>query len=89
MASFIENIDVNALSKSAKELFLATTDGAKKAYCKAKDDYEDLCPETRKAIIIGVSVFAIVLAVAGCFYLLGKRAGRKEQIEVEYEEWDA
>ncbi len=89
MTNLFEGFDKDELIKSAEKILESTGNGAKKAYAKAKDDYDGLSSETKKAIVIGVSVFAIVLAVAGCFYLLGKRAGKKEKIDFEYEEWDA
>ncbi len=88
MNKFLNNIDVNEIKKGAEKILAVTEEGAKKAYSAAKEEYDGLSSETKRAITVGLSVFAIVLIVAGCFYLLGKRAGKKDQAEFEYEEWD-
>ncbi|WP_026494541.1 hypothetical protein [Butyrivibrio sp. WCD3002] len=88
MSSFFENIDADEIRSSAEKIIEITGDGAKRAYTKAKDGYNGLSDDTKKAITLGVTVFAIVIAVAGIFYLLGKRSGKKEKYEFEYEEWD-
>ena len=88
MNKFLENIDVEEIRKGAEKILAVTEEGAKKAYGAAEEEYDGLSPETKKAITVGLCVFAIVLAVAGCFYLLGKRAGKRDQVEFEYEEWD-
>ena len=87
MREFIESLDVESLKDCAFKFFENTGKGAKQACTKAKDDIDCMNPDLKKAITVGVAVFAIVVAVAGVFYLLGKKAGRKEQIDVEYEEW--
>ncbi len=88
MSNFLDCIDVEELRSSAEKILEATGDGAKKAYSGAKAKYDGLDADTKKAITVGLCVFGIVLLVAGCFYLLGKRSGRKEQLDFEYEEWD-
>ncbi len=89
MTSFFNYFDKDELKKGADRIIEATGCGAKKAYNKAKDSYDGLNPDTKKAIVVGVAVFAIVIAVAGVFYMLGKKSGRKEEMDFEYEEWDA
>ncbi len=89
MANIFDSIDLEELKKNAERILEITGKGARKVCNKAKDDYEEMNPDVKRAIILGESVFAIIVVVAGCFYLLGKRAGRKEQMDVEYEEWDA
>ena len=54
-----------------------------------KEKFGKLDEDKRSMIIVGVYVFAGVLLVAGIFYLLGKRAGRREATDFEYEEWDS
>ena len=89
MGNFLDNIDIEELRSSAEKILEITGNGAKKAYGKAKKEYDGLDDDLKRAITVGVCVFGFVLLVAGCFYLLGKKAGRKEQIDFEYEEWDA
>ncbi|MBE5845136.1 MAG: hypothetical protein E7302_13350 [Butyrivibrio sp.] len=89
MSNFLEGLDIDELRSSAEKILEITGDGAKKAYGKAKTGYDGLDDDTKKAITVGLCVFGFVLLIAGCFYLLGKHAGRKEQMEFEYEEWDA
>ncbi len=89
MSNFLEGLDIDELRSSAEKILEITGDGAKKAYDKAKTGYDGLDDDTKKAITVGLCVFGFVLLIAGCFYLLGKQAGRKEQMEFEYEEWDA
>ncbi|WP_035766226.1 hypothetical protein [Butyrivibrio sp. NC2002] len=88
MSRFFENIDTDELRNSAKEVLDFTEGKARDAYGRALDKYNGLDDELKKAIKIGVCVFGIILLVAGCFYLLGKKAGRRERCEFEYEEWD-
>ncbi len=89
MGNLLENIDIDELRSSAEKILEITGDGAKKAYGKAKTSYDGLDDDTKKAITVCLCVFGFVLLVAGCFYLLGKKAGRNEQLDLEYEEWDA
>ena len=88
MSNFFNNIDTKEIRDNAERIIEITGDNAKKAYAKAKDGYNGLSDDAKKAITLGVTVFAIVVAVAGIFYLLGKRSGRKEKYDVEYEEWE-
>ncbi len=84
----IQDIDVDELRESAEKVLTFTGDKAKSAYCFASDRFEKLDNDKKNMIIIGLSVFAIVVVVAGIFYLVGKKAGRKE-VSFEYEEWDS
>ncbi len=88
MSSLFENIDVDDIKNNAKGILDFTGTKAKGAYDFASEKYNNLDDDIKSAIKIGVIVFGVVLLVAGCFYLLGKKAGRKEEHEFEYEEWD-
>ncbi|MCR5343210.1 MULTISPECIES: hypothetical protein [unclassified Butyrivibrio] len=84
----LQEFDVDELKESAEKVLSFTGDKAKSAYCFASDRFEKLDNDKKNMIIIGLSVFAIVVVVAGIFYLVGKKAGRKE-VSFEYEEWDS
>ena len=88
MSNIFESIDVNKLRESAMEVLNFTGNKAKDVYGAASEKYDCLDDDVKKAITVGACVFGIVVLVAGCFYLLGKRAGRREKCEFEYEEWD-
>ena len=84
----LQEFDVDELKESAEKVLSFTGDKAKSAYCFASDRFEKLDNDKKNMIIISLSVFAIVVVVAGIFYLVGKKAGRKE-VSFEYEEWDS
>ena len=84
----LENIDVDELKQSAEKVLSFTGAKAKDAYSYAQGRFDDLDDDKKNLIIIGLSVFVGVLVIAGIFYLLGKKAGRKE-CAFEYEEWDS
>ena len=83
----LQDIDVDHLRQSAKDVLSFTGAKAKDAYSFANKRYKALDDDKKNMIIVGLSVFACVLVIAGIFYFLGKRAGRKE-CAFEYEEWD-
>ena len=83
-----QNIDVDDIKQSAEKVLSFTGNKAKNAYCFASDRFDHLDNDKKNMIIIGLSVFACVVVVAGIFYLIGKKAGRKE-VSFEYEEWDS
>ncbi len=83
----LHDIDVDDLRQSAEKVLSFTGAKAKDAYSYAHKRYKALDDDKKNMIIIGLSVFACVMVIAGVFYLLGKRAGRKE-CAFEYEEWD-
>lgn len=87
MSSLFDEAYIEELRKSAETVLDFTGRKAKSAIDVASDKYKALDEDTRKAITVGVCVFAAVIAIAGIFYLLGKRSGRRE-CEFEYEEWD-
>ena len=83
----LQDIDINELRQSAKEVLSFTGNKAKDAYKYAYGRFDKLDNDKKNMIIVGLSVFALVVVIAGVFYLLGKKAGRKE-CTFEYEEWD-
>ena len=83
----LQDIDIDDLKKSAEKVLAFTGAKAKDAYGYACERFDDLDNDKKNMIIIGLSVFIGVIVIAGVFYLLGKKAGRKE-CTFEYEEWD-
>lgn len=83
----LQDIDVDELKESAEKVLAFTGSKAKDAYSYACGRFNKLDDDKKNLIIIGLSVFVGVLLIAGIFYLLGKKAGRKE-CAFEYEEWD-
>ncbi len=84
----LQDIEVDDLRQSAEKVLSFTGDKAKSAYCFASDRFNKLDNDKKNMIILGLSVFAGVVIIAGIFYLIGKKAGRKE-VSFEYEEWDS
>ena len=64
MKEILDSFDTQEIKKSAEKILQITGEGAKKAYYKAKKGYEELDPDVKKAIFVGIGVFAIVIAVA-------------------------
>ena len=91
MSNFFEDklndIDVDGLKQNAKEVLSFTGTKAKDAYDFACGRFNKLDNNKKNMIIIGLSAFVCVIMIAGVFYLIGKKAGRKE-CAFEYEEWD-
>ncbi|WP_408071027.1 hypothetical protein [Butyrivibrio sp. JL13D10] len=84
----LQDIDVDDIRQSAEKAITFTGDKAKSAYNYAAEQFDKLEDDKKNMIILGLSVFALVVIVAGIFYLIGKKAGRKE-VSFEYEEWDS
>ncbi|SDB55359.1 hypothetical protein [Butyrivibrio sp. INlla16] len=84
----IQDIDIDELKKSAEKVLSFTGTKAKSACAYAQDRFDDLDDDKKNLLIIGLSIFVGVLVIAGIFYALGKKAGRKETA-FEYEEWDS
>ncbi|WP_029321588.1 hypothetical protein [Butyrivibrio sp. AE3004] len=83
-----KDIDVEELRKSAENVLEFTQNRAKSLLSVVEDKFNNLENNKKNMIILGVSVFAGVLIIAGVFYLLGKHAARKEFDECDFEEWD-
>ena len=84
----LKDIDIDELKENAKGVLSFTGSKAKDAYGYACGRFNKLDDDKKNMIIIGLSVFVGVIIIAGIFYLLGKKAGRKE-CSFEYEEWDS
>ena len=84
----LQDVDVDELRQSAEKVLAFTGTKAKDAYKYAYGRFDKLDDDKKNMLIVGLSVFAAVVVIAGIFYLLGKKAGRKE-CAFEYEEWDS
>ncbi|WP_044912666.1 hypothetical protein [Butyrivibrio sp. WCE2006] len=85
----LKDFNTEEIRKSAQNIIELTGTKAKDTVSFIKDKIDELDEDKKKMIIVGVSVFACVLIVAGVFYLLGKRAGRREAGDLEFDEWDS
>ena len=67
----IQDIDIDELRQGAQKVLESTSSKAKSAFDYATERFEKLDDDKKNMIIIGLSVFAVVVVVAGIFYLIG------------------